>query len=326
MIRMVYRILAAAAAAFMACAAQASFHTFVINEIFSSADGKIQFVELVEASQGDIYGGTGNGQNLWAGNSLVARSGASQRTFVFPSNLSSAFTEARSVLVGTQSFAALGVVAPDFVVPDGFLFYPAGTISYANVDTVAYSSLPGDGVTSIDRSGMAQMNSPQNFAFRTGTIQVAVAGGVTEFFNAGLNHFFLTSNAAEAASIDAGGSGPGWTRTGNVFKSGGPNAVCRFYGVQAFGGPNGHFYTVDPAECDQVRLDPGWHFESLDFAATPPGPGGACPAGLQSVYRAYNHRFAEHDSNHRITASLAAYQQQVAAGWTGEGVVMCAQP
>jgi hypothetical protein len=47
---------------------------------------------------------------------------------------------------------------------------------------------------------------------------------------------------------------------------------------------------------------------------------------LIPVYRAYNNRFAQHDSNHRLTASVAHYQQQIAAGWTGEGVVMCAQP
>jgi YD repeat-containing protein len=150
--------------------------------------------------------------------------------------------------------------------------------------------------------------------------------GVIEFYNTILNHFFLTANAIEGASIDAGGSGPGWTRTGNSFKSGGPNSVCRFYGVVAAGGPNGHFYTADPDECNQVRLDPGWHFESLDFAITPALAGGVCPAGLIPVYRAYNGRFAQHDSNHRITSNFAAYQQQIALGSIAEGIVMCAQP
>ena len=141
-----------------------------------------------------------------------------------------------------------------------------------------------------------------------------------------LNHYFLTADPIEAASIDAGGSGPGWIRTLGKFKSGGSNAVCRFFGVQSAGGPNGHFYTADPAECEQVKLDPGWHFESLDFSITPTNPGGVCPAGLANIYRAYNNRFAQHDSNHRITADFAAYQAQIALGWSGEGVVMCAEP
>jgi len=186
--------------------------------------------------------------------------------------------------------------------------------------------LPLDGRTSIGHEGQQFANSPTNFKGESGRVSVtAVVDGVIEFYNATLNHFFLTANAIEAASIDAGGSGPGWTRTGNVFKAGGPNAVCRFYGVQAAGGPNSHFYTADSDECNQVKADPGWHFESLDFAITAASAGGVCPQGLLPVYRAYNKRFAQHDSNHRITTSQAAYQQQIAAGWAGEGVVMCAQ-
>jgi hypothetical protein len=306
------------AALWMALSAHASFHTFQINEIYSSPDGSIQFIELRE-SQG------ASGQNFLAGLSLTSGSGGNKNTFTFPTNLPSPATAGKSVLIGTQGFAALGLVAPDYTVPDGFLSQPEGEVNYADVDTVHYTQLPGDGTTSINRNGVPQTNSPKNFAGQTGTIPGAPSG-VTEFYNTLLNHYFLTANAIEGQSIDAGGSGPGWTRTGNVFKSGGPNAVCRFYGVQAAGGPNGHFYTADPDECNQVKLDPGWHFESLDFAITPAGPGGTCAAGKVPVYRAYNHRFAEHDSNHRITSNFAAYQQQIAAGWTGEGVVMCADP
>lgn len=323
------RIVALAAFLAVTGPALASYHTFVINEVFSSADGKIQFVELVESAPDDPYYGNyaGNGQNLWAGKALVSASGASQHTFTFPSNLPSAATAGKSVLVGTQSFAALGTVTPDFVVPDGFLFVTNGSVNYASVDSITYGVLPTDGVSSLSRDGEAFPNSPMNFAGVSAHITVAaIIDGVVEFYNTGLNHYFLTANGVEAASIDAGGSGPGWSRTGNVFKSGGPNAVCRFYGVQAAGGPNGHFYTADPAECEQVKLDPGWHFESLDFAITPAGAGATCAAGLQPVYRAYNRRFAEHDSNHRITTNFNAYQQQIAAGWAGEGVVMCAQP
>ena len=323
---MIPRILGFAGALIAFCA-HATFHTFRINEVFSSADGRIQFVELIEVPDDDnIYGGGGgNGQNVWGGQRLVTANGTTSKSFVFPANLPSPLTSGRSALVATQSFAALGVVTPDFTVPDGFFFYPNGTINFASVDSVAYSGLPLDGTTSIDRTGLRQLNSPKNFSGQTGAVSAPV-NGVTEFYNTALNHYFLTANSIEAASIDSGGSGPGWVRTGNTFKSGGPNAVCRFYGVQAAGGPNGHFYTADPDECNQVKLDPGWKFESLDFAITPAAPGGVCAQGLLPVYRAYNNRFAQRDSNHRITANQAAYQQQVAAGWIGEGVVMCAQP
>ena len=322
----ILRVLALAALALLACSASASFHTFVISEVFSSADGKVQFVELVESSVSDpIYGGGGNGENFWAGQTLRTSSGASQKSFVFPKNLPSFNTAGRRVLVATMSFAALGVVTPDYVVPDNFFFQANGTVNYANVDSFTYASLPGDGVLSLDRSGTTRPNSPTNFAGNTGSVTATVSG-VVEFYNTGLDHYFITANGPEAASIDAGGSGPGWERTGNVFKAGGPNPVCRFYGVQAAGGPNSHFYTADADECTQVKLDPGWGFEILDFAITPAMAGGVCPQGLIPVYRAYNNRFAQHDSNHRITTNVAAYQQQIAAGWTGEGIVMCAQP
>lgn len=312
---------AAIAAGVVSMAAHASFHTFVINEIFSNADGTIQFVELREAAGA-------SGQGFLAGIRLISSSGANQKTFTFPGALPSQSTAGTSVLIGTQGFADLHIVAPDYIVPNGFLFLNSGSVNYGNVDTVNYTQLPADGVTSINRNGIHQTNSPKNFGGDSGTIPPSTTTPtdvVTEFYNTILNHYFLTANPIEGASIDSGGSGPGWTRTGNTFKSGGPNPVCRFFGVQAAGGPNGHFYTANVDECAQVKLDPGWHFESLDFAITPAQPGGVCAQGLVPVYRAYNGRFAEHDSNHRITASFAAYQQQLTQGWIGEGVVMCAQ-
>ena len=97
---------------------------------------------------------------------------------------------------------------------------------------------------------------------------------VTEFYNDILNHYFVTANLAEAAAIDGGSAGPGWSRTGQTWKAwvGGPipNAaeVCRFYGSTTINpatgqrlGPNSHFYTLEPDECAAVKLDPGWTYE-----------------------------------------------------------------
>ena len=140
-----------------------AYHLWDINEIFSNADGTIQFIELREA-----FGAVG--ENFWAGNTLVTSNGSSQQTFRFPSNLPSALTANKSVLVATQGFADLGIVAPDYVVPNNFLYQPSGSINYANVDTVSYAQLPGDGTTSINRNGVPQTNSPRNFAGQTGTV------------------------------------------------------------------------------------------------------------------------------------------------------------
>jgi hypothetical protein len=154
---------------------------------------------------------------------------------------------------------------------------------------------------------------------------------VVEFYNAGLDHYFITADFGEAAAIDGGSAGPGWMRTGNSFKPGGSTAVCRFYGSQS-PGPNSHFYTVDVGECDSLKqlqtstpdTQQRWNFESLDFVSTPPS-NGACPSGTTPVYRAYNNGFSRGvDSNHRITSSTAAIQEVVTRGWSDEGVVMCA--
>ncbi len=158
---------------------------------------------------------------------------------------------------------------------------------------------------------------------------------VLEFYNTNLDNYFITADSGEAAAIDGGSAGPGWIRTGNSFKSGGTTSVCRFYGSQS-PGPNSHFYTVDPAECQGLKDqqipagDPrkltvkSWNFESLDFVSTP-ATNQTCPTGTTPVYRAYNNGFARGvDSNHRITSSLTAIQEVVTRGWSNEGVVMCA--
>ncbi len=159
-------------------------------------------------------------------------------------------------------------------------------------------------------------------------------GTVVEFYNANLDHYFITADASEATQIDNGSAG-GWTRTGNTFPSGGSTPVCRFYGSQ-IPGPNSHFYTVSTAECDDLKAQQAstpetqkrWNFESFDFNSTPP-VSGVCPSGsgMTPVYRAYNNGYARGvDSNHRITSNLAGIQQVVAQGWSNEGIVMCAPP
>lgn len=169
-----------------------------------------------------------------------------------------------------------------------------------------------------------------NFAYQRSTPSPA-PNTVVEFHNTILDHYFITADPDEAAAIDNGSAGPGWSRTGNTFKSGGNTLVCRFYGSQS-PGPNSHFYTADAGECAFLKqlqastpaTEKRWNFESNDFSTTP-AVNGACPAGLVPVYRAYNNGFARNiDSNHRITSDAAAIPAVVTRGWIDEGVVMCA--
>jgi trimeric autotransporter adhesin len=158
-----------------------------------------------------------------------------------------------------------------------------------------------------------------------------------EFYNATMKHYFITAEPAEQAIVDGGGAGPGWTRTGDSFKvyaadgaPSGSSQVCRFFG-SVTPGPNSHFYTAAQAECDFVKaLDiatpagqPKWHYEGLVFASYAP-VNGQCPAEAPvAVYRAYNNRAAQLDSNHRITTRQSEIPLLVAQGWVSEGIVMC---
>jgi len=79
------------------------------------------------------------------------------------------------VLIATQGFAALNIVKPDYIIPNGFLPLANGTINYAGVDQVSYASLPADGVTAITRTGTAIANLATNFAGAAGSVSAAAA-------------------------------------------------------------------------------------------------------------------------------------------------------
>jgi hypothetical protein len=152
---------------------------------------------------------------------------------------------------------------------------------------------------------------------------------VTEFHNTDLNHYFLTPYVAEALGIDQGAAGPGWERTGLDFNAWQDAAstgtpLCRFYGTPGIG-PNSHFFTSDALECALVKLDPGWKFEGLTARVQVP-VGGVCALDTIPVYRLYNGRFAENDSNHRYTTSRRTRDDTAGQGWIIEGTVFCVVP
>lgn len=147
-----------------------TFHLWQIDQVFSSADGKVQFIELHDPS---------NGEDLLSGHFIKSN----EHTFTFPSNLSTDATSNKHFLIGTTSYAALpGAAAPDYVVPDNF-FNPAGdAFDYADVDTFSFTAgqLPTDGVKSLFRdvsSGAVSTatNSETNLAGQTASVTVSSA-------------------------------------------------------------------------------------------------------------------------------------------------------
>ncbi len=142
----------------LASQAQASFHTWKISEIYSSADGSVQFIELHESLGFD-------GQEFLAGHFIQCVSGSETNTFIFPTDLPSSTTANKDFVIGTANLSTVpGGVVPDYVLTNAvpFLFAGSGTIQYAGVDTVAYMNLPSDGVAALARSGSSMVFAPTN--------------------------------------------------------------------------------------------------------------------------------------------------------------------
>jgi len=170
-----------------------------------------------------------------------------------------------------------------------------------------------------------------------GSFQVDTASAVVEYYSEQLDHYFITAWPDEIAALDAGVA---FKRTGERFKawlraSDAPASavpVCRFYAS----GPNSHFYTANPGECAYLKSlqqkqasdaaakglpFQGWQFEAIAFYAVAP-QNGACPAGTQPVWLAYNDRAAQDDSNHRFMATEAV-RSAMRMSWTDEGLAFC---
>ena len=146
--------------AILPAAASAIPPTFVIEEIYSDADGSVQFVTVHDHGQVDCDAQ----ENLWAGNALISTGGGTLATFVFPTDLPTCHTSDRYILIATEAFAAQHLITPDYVIPNHFLRIPNGTLNFAGVSQVTYTALPSDGVTAILASGTLVPNLAINLA------------------------------------------------------------------------------------------------------------------------------------------------------------------
>ncbi len=307
-------------AAVLAFPAAATFHLWVFNELYSNADGSIQFV--VVQSPADF-------EDQLAGRQLMSTDGTTTHTIVFPNNVPSSSTAGRSVLIATPGFAALGIITPDYTMPEGFLFTNGGRVVWAtSFDQWTYAALPTDGVNALYRDGTTHQNLAINFA---GAMASVVAPPLTvtavEYHHAIFDHYFITPKADEIALLDAHAPPfQDWSRTGFTFNvyvnataPAGSVAICRFFNDH-FAPKSSHFYGPRGGSCDVTLVKfPDWKLEEDKlFNAMLSDMTGACPAGTIPVYRLYNNGMGG-APNHRFVTSLAEQQNMRNQGWTPEG-------
>ena len=144
----------------------AAFHLWSISEIYSNADGSVQFIEMTciaavnGCNDGEIFRSSAYGLS-------AAPTGS---TFSFPNSTLTSGALNKTLLIATPGFAAIAGVTPDHTIPAGFIAFSGGTVTFTGgAHSVTYTALPG-GTQSKDRLGNVGPATPKNYAGVTGTI------------------------------------------------------------------------------------------------------------------------------------------------------------
>ena len=153
-----------------ASTASAGIHTWDVNEVFSNADGSIQFVELRE-------NGPPPGSETGVGNGTIS---SNTQTYVMSEGAVTAPTSGKHFLIATAAFAALpGAPTPDAIIPPANIpfFAPASdSVAFGGFDTLVVTGAPTNGTDSYGVGGVVAVNSPTNYAGVSGSVNAAPPG------------------------------------------------------------------------------------------------------------------------------------------------------
>jgi len=151
--------------------AQAAFHLWTIREIYTDASGSLQFMELFDFNSNEnfVNGMTINVSNV--GNTQT-------HSFTIPGSSLPGNTANHALLFGTAGLQAAGGPAPDYIIPNGFLFSAGGSISFFGANSGSYTAMPTDGVNSRTWAGGNAANSPVNYNGATGFVVAPEPGAL----------------------------------------------------------------------------------------------------------------------------------------------------
>ena len=217
---------------------------------------------------------------------------------------------------------AFGLAGAAYVAADGWALTRAGDLAIAGDRAYLATGtfILGDGPSRVG-IGVARL------AADGGHRDDVTGGKAVIYYNASLDHYFLTANPAEQALLD-NGTTKGWRRTDAAFgvvtsalADADLTPVCRFYG-RPEAHLDSHFFSAAPDECAAVaaKFGASWILETdAAFYVHPADRAtGQCPRGSERVYRAFNNRA---DANHYYGTLPGA-----PAGWTYEGYGPGARP
>ena len=248
-----------------------------------------------------------------------------------------AISNAGLTVPGTDSFRNLGgtsFAAPMVSGTVALMLAVAPTLTSDQVRSILTTTakpFPATSDCTTARCGAGILDANAAVRAAAGIVSTAPESvAVVEFYNAALDHYFITWAAAEIANLDAGNTPTRWTRTGYGFRAGivaqpSTSPVCRFYIPPEKG--DSHFFGRGTTECNATAAkNPTFVLEDPAFMQMMLPTAGNCPSGTVPIYRVFSNR---PDANHRYMTDRTVRDQMVAKGWVAEGdgpdlVVMCA--
>lgn len=184
---------------FSALPAQSGVHLWRITELFSNADGTIQFIEMTTCC------GSAGGEIFVSSQHLRSNS----HDFVFPANLTAA-TANKHLLLGTAGYSALGGPTVDYTIPANFFAVGGDTITFAVYDTMTFpaGALPTNGTQSLQKleddvndTAFPALNNPTNLHEATGSVAVITGPPAVPDGHSGSNPLQVTPLAADGTSL-----------------------------------------------------------------------------------------------------------------------------